>query len=149
LSADYIPRCGQSTHGAFVPAVPQGLWHRGAAEAGLAGWARVHPHQLATGAFCLVAEFGEEAVPTRILHRAGQPAAGQAFNVQILHGNFAVPLHQPAADVVVERGALIPDLAVCFGNLKRGLCGGGCSPLPPGEFALLKYSRARAGGRYD
>ena len=115
-----------------------------ATRACLAGSTRIHLHKLASGAFCLVREFAEEGAPACIIYRTGHHPTRHPLDVQIFHGDNAVAVHQPTADVVVKGRALVADLAVRLGDQHASFPAPVASPLPPRQLALRAPEASKA-----
>lgn len=84
----------------------------------------------------IVRELLKEGVPTRIVNGLRQHATRQPFNIQVLDRNHAEPVHQLAAGIVVECGALITDSTVRFGYEHADLATPIASPFATGKSAL-------------
>ena len=102
----------QSANMAIVPTIRKGLRHAGAADACLAGPARVNLYQHSTGAFCLIREHLDKGTPSGIVNGLCQHPGGEPLDVQIFNCNQAVPVNQIARNLMLEVPALISDMNV-------------------------------------
>jgi hypothetical protein len=101
----HIPVRGVSARQAFVDAIPQSLFdlgYRAARTTDLGRSSRIDSHDYATSLFSSVAQRGEEASPSRIMHASRKNASGQPGYVQVFNSNQIVPPNEIEGGFKVE-----------------------------------------------
>jgi hypothetical protein len=119
-----------------MPAIRKRLRNASPTNASLRCSARVNLDESPASVFSFVSEHRKESRPSCITNGLSQLASGQAFNVQILHGNCAVFVNQFAREFVLKVRTLIADQNMS--SLKQLDClePSCASSLAPGYLAL-------------
>jgi hypothetical protein len=74
--------------------------------------ARVDLNKLPTSFFHFVGKLGKELSPTGIVDRPSEHTTRQPFDIQVLNGDKAVPIHQGSAELVLKVRPLVSNMSV-------------------------------------
>src|SRR5919204_1051100 len=131
-----ISRDRQSARSAVMPALPQAFRDGRTAGAFLRRAWGVDLDSHSRSLYRFREENDQEHPPADIMHRFGQHAAGESFDVEVFNGNQPVAIHQHASGFVMKIPALVGDMRMRLLQELYGLASPMTATLPACHPAL-------------